>query len=278
MQLKFLILFVLVTNLFSYERIIALSPSINEIIYALESGDKIVGNTTHCTFPQNAQSKPKVGGYFSPSLEKILSLKPDMVIMQQSSLELSHKLQQLGISTQVLSLKTLEDIKKSIQTIGEILNKQQKAQEILNTLNTKLQEIQNIIKNQKILMVIGHNVSLEKRIFVAGQNLYFDDIINQSGNTNAFKSNRVGQPILNMENIIATNPDIVILLAPFREDKHLTCEQLINPWLKLPINATKTNNIYMIDKHYAGIASHRLIYFLEDFKGFLANARDKKLQ
>ena len=276
--MKFLLLLLFTINLFSYDRIIALSPSINEIIYALGDGEKIVGNTTYCTFPIEAQSKPKVGGYFSPSLEKILSLKPDMVIMQQSSLELSHKLQQLGISTQVLSLKTLEDIKKSIQTIGEILNKQQKAQEILNTLNTKLQEIQNIIKNQKILMVIGHNVSLEKRIFVAGQNLYFDDIINQSGNTNAFKSTRVGQPILNMENIIATNPDIVILLAPFREDKHLTKEQLISPWLKLPINATKTNNIYMIDKHYAGIASNRLIYFLEDFKGFLANARDKKLQ
>jgi len=278
MQLKFLILFLLATNLFAYERIIALSPSINEIIYALGDGKKIVGNTTHCTYPQEAQSKPKVGGYFSPSLEKILSLKPDMVIMQQSSIKLSQKLQQLGISTQVLSLKTLNDIKRSIEIIGDILNKKPQAQEILNTIDRKLKEIQGIVKNKKILMVIGHNLSLEKRIFVAGQNLYFDDIINISGNTNAFKSSRIGQPILNMENIIATNPDIVVLLAPFREDKHLTHEQLINPWLKLPINAKKTNSIYMIDKHYAGIASNRIIYFLEDFKGFLADARDKKLQ
>lgn len=276
MKQIFLLLFAI--NLFSYDRVIALSPSINEIIYALGNGDKIVGNTTHCTYPIEAQSKPKVGGYFSPSLEKILSLKPDMVIMQKSSTKLSQKLQKLGISTQILSLKSLDDIKKSIEIIGTILNKKHKAQKILNTIDTKLQDIQNIIKNQKILMVIGHNLFLEKRIFVAGQNLYFDDIINISGNTNAFKSSRVGQPILNMENIIATNPDIVILLAPFTKDKGLTPKKLIEPWLSLPINAKKKKTIYVLDKHYAGIASNRLIYFLEDFKGFLANARDKKLQ
>jgi len=278
--MKFLLLLLLLfaIHLFSYDRIIALSQSINEIIYALGDGDKIVGNTTYCTYPDDAKNKQKVGGYFSPSLEKILSLKPDMIIMQHSSIKLSKKLQKLGISTQVLSLKTLDDIKQSIKIIGDILGKKVQAKDILNTIDIKLKEIQGIVKNKKILIVIGQNLSLEKRIFVAGQNLYFNDIITTSGNTNAFQSSHVGQPILNMENIIATTPDIVILLAPFREDKGLSKEQLIKPWLQLPINATKTNSIYMIDKHYAGIASNRIIYFLEDFKGFLEDARDKKLQ
>lgn len=260
------------------ERIVALSPSINEIIYALGDGDKIVGNTTYCTYPNEAKTKTKVGGYFSPSLEKILSLKPDMVIMQQSSFNLSQKLKKLGVKTQVLNLKSLNDIKNSITIIGDILDKKIQAQKILHTINIKLKEIQGIIKNKKILIVIGQNLSLEKHIFVAGQNLYFDDIITTSGNTNAFQSNRVGQPILNMENIIATNPDIVVLLAPFIKDKNITNEQLINPWLNLPINAKKTNSIYIVGKHYAGIASDRITYFLEDFKGFLTDVRNKKLQ
>jgi iron complex transport system substrate-binding protein len=232
----------------------------------------MVANTDFCNFPEDSKSKPKVGGYFSPNLEKILYLKPDMVIMQNSSLKLSKKLNKLGIKTKVLKLQRLTDIQNSIKTIGEVINKQNEAKKILDKIDKKLISLKNITKNKKILIVIGHNTSLVKRIFVVGQNLYFDDIINFSGNKNAFRSTRSGQPILNMENIIATNADIVILLSPFREEKSLTKQQLINPWLALPINAAKTNSIYLLDKEYAGISSHRLIYFLEDFRGFLLDA------
>ncbi len=267
--MRYLLLLLFSINLFSYDRIIALSPSINEIIYALDDGDKIVGNTTFCRYPKEAQTKPKVGGYFSPSLEKIISLKPDIVIMQNSSIKLAKKLEKLGIKTKVVKIKSLQDIKNTIKDIGIILNKNKQASDILDDLEIKLMQTKNIVKNKKILMVIGHNISLEKRIFVAGQNLYFNDIINNSENINAFQSTRVGQPILNMENIISTNPDIVILLAPFTKDKGLTKEDLIKPWLSLPINAKKTKSIYVVDKHYAGIASHRLRLFLDDFKHIL---------
>lgn len=277
MLLKLFLIITISLNLYSYERIIALSPSINEIIYALGDGDKIVGNTTFCRYPKDALSKAKVGGFFSPSLEKILSLKPDIVIMQRSSLRLSKKLEKLGIKTKVIKTKTLEDIRNTISGIGLILNKNKEALTILDDITNRLNETKNIVKDKKILMVIGHNLSLEKRIFVAGQNLYFDDIINYSQNINAFQSPRVGQPILNMENIIATNPDIVILLAPFTKDKGLTKEDLIKPWLTLPIAARKAKSIYVIDKHYAGIASHRLRLFLEDYKNILINYKKREL-
>ncbi|MEA3384263.1 MAG: helical backbone metal receptor [Campylobacterota bacterium] len=273
MKIFFLLFFTI--NLFSYDRIIALSPSINEIIYALDSGDKIVGNTTFCNYPEEAKNKPKVGGYFEPSLEKILSLRPEIVIMQKSSLKLSKKLNKLGIKTKVVKLDRLNSIFDTIKDIGDVLDKKVEAKAILDRLNNRLEKTKNIIKNKRILFVIGHNLKLEKRIFVAGQNLYFDDIINYSGNTNAFKSSRVGQPILNMENIIASNPDIVILLSPFREKKGLTKDDLINPWLKLPINAKKTKSVFVLDKEYAGISSNRLIYFLEDFKRFLLDAKNR---
>ncbi len=273
--MRYLLILLFAINLSAYDRIIALSPSINEIIYALGDGDKIVGNTTFCTYPEDAKTKTKVGGYFSPSLEKIISLKPDIVIMQKSSLKLSKKLNKLGIKTQVSKLDRLESIKNTIRDIGKLLNKEKEATAILNNIALKLKQTQAIIKDKKILMVIGHNLKLEKRIFVVGQNLYFDDIINNSGNINAFKSDKVGQPILNMENIIATNPDIVILLAPFTAKKGLTKDDLIKPWLDLPINAKKTKSIYVLDKHYAGIASHRLMYFLDDFRGFLLDAKNR---
>lgn len=273
--MKFIFLLLFTINLFGYERIIALSPSINEIIYALGDGDKIVGNTEYCDFPEASKSKTKVGGYFSPNLEKIVSLKPDLVIMLENSKKLSQKLHKLGIKTKVLKLTKLEEIQNSIKIIGDILNKEKEASQILNDINVELQDIRNIIQNKKILIVIHAPLSIEKRIFVVGQNLYFDDIINLSGNTNAFQSKRKGQPVLNVENIIATNPDIIILLSSLRVKRGISIDEIKKPWLTLPITAVKENNIYVADKSYSAIASDRLVYFLKDFKGYLTDVKNR---
>ncbi len=251
------------------ERIVTLSPSVNEIVYALGKGDKVVGNTSYCRHPKETLKVEKVGGYFNPSLEKILSLNPTLVIMQQNNYKLEKKLQQLRIPTKMVKIDRLVNIKKSILDIGDILDRSSEAKEILGRINTELENLKGITKDKKILFVFGHNTSLTSRIFVAGQNLYFDDIINVSQNTNALQSSKKGQPILNMENIIACNPDIVILLAHSMHEKGLSRDDLINPWRELPISAAKSDSFYIIDKLYAGIPSDRLILFLQDFQGIL---------
>ncbi|MBC8237307.1 MAG: ABC transporter substrate-binding protein [Helicobacteraceae bacterium] len=268
MKKLFLFLALSVTIL-ANERIVALSPSVNEIVFALGKGDKIVGNTSYCMYPEESLKISKVGGYFNPSLEKILALNPSIVIMQENNYKLAQKLQLLKIKTKVLKIDTLSNIRNSILEIGDTLEKKEKAEEIVKNIDKELLNLKGITKDKRILIVIGHNTSLASRIFVAGQNLYFEDIINASGNKNALQSKRKGQPVLNMENIIACNPDIVILLAHSMQEKGLSREQLIDPWKELPINAGKTNSIYIINKLYAGIPSDRLIYFLQDFQGIL---------
>jgi len=266
-----------ILNLWANERIVTLSPSVNEIVFALGYGDKVVGNTEYCKYPKESLAIPKVGGYFSPSLEKILSLNPTLVVMQENNYKMNQKLKQLGINTQIVKVNTLINIKDSILKIGKTLQREESAKEIITNINQELQNIKNITKDKRILIVIGHNTSLASRIFVAGQNLYFDDIINASGNTNALQSQRKGQPILNMENIIACNPDIVILLAHSMKEKGLSRDDLINPWRDLPVNAGKTDSIYIIDKLYAGIPSDRLVYFLKDFAEILRSYEKKRV-
>ena len=251
------------------ERIIALSPSINEIIYAIGAGEEVVGNTEYCKYPKETLEIPKVGGYFSPSLERIIALNPTIVVMQKNNHKLSKQLTKLDIKSKIIHIDTLDNIRNSITVLGKLFHKEANASKIVADINSRLKDLRGIVKNKKILMVIGHNTSLSKQIFVAGQNLYFDDIIKESGNVNAFETKRKGQPILNMENIIATNPDMVILLAPFIKDKGLTKKELLEPWRSLPITATKNHDIYFIDKYYAGVPSDRLVLFLRDFKKIL---------
>jgi len=268
-MIKLLLVLLFSINLFAQQRIVALSPAVNEIIFALGDGDKIVGNTSYCNFPEESKKISKVGGYFNPSLEKIIALKPDLVIMQQNNYRLDQKLKKLHIKTQIIKINRLKNIKKSILDIGTTLNKEKKAKEIVASIDNELRLIKNIITNKKILIVFGHNLSLISRIFVAGQNIYFDDIINESSNINAFQSDRKGQPVLGLENIIATNPDIVILLAHSRKEKGLQRDELLKPWKTLPINAVRSDSIYIFDNVNDGIPSDRIIYFLKDFRTLL---------
>ncbi len=268
-----LILFITLT-LNAQERIIALSPSINEIIFALDAGEQIVGNTDYALYPKASITIPKVGGYFSPSLEKIVSLKPTLVIMQQNNHKLSLKLGQLGIKTKIIKIDKLENIKKSIIEIGDILDKKESAKKIVKNINDELKNLKNIVTKKKILIVFGRYIKLDKQVFVAGENLYFDEIINESNNTNALKSKRKGQPILNMENIIASNPDIVLLLARCQTDG-VDHKELIKPWLELPISASKTNSIYVNNNIYASMPSDRLVLFLRDFREMLEDYKKR---
>jgi len=272
MKLFFLLLLTL--TLHAQERIVALSPAINEIIFALDSGDKIVANTDYALYPKASTKIAKVGGYFSPSLEKIVALRPTLVIMQNNSYKLSLKLKRLGIKTKVIKIDRLKNIKNAITEIGFLLNREKKAQEIVSNINKELKALHNIVQNKKILIVFGRNRELSKHVFVAGQNLYFDEIINESNNTNALHSSRKGQPILNMENIIASNPDIVLLLARYQDDG-ISNKALIKPWLELPISASKSKTIYINSNIYAGIPSDRLILFLRDFRKILEDYKKR---
>ena len=275
--MRLLLTIFLTLSLHAQERIVTLSPALNEIVYALDMGKEVVGNTEYCLFPKETLNVPKVGGYFSPSIEKILALNPTIVLMQKNNHKLQRQLNRLHINTKMIQINTLHTIQTSILELGERFHKEKNAHHIVQEINSSLEAIKNIVNNKKILIVFGHNTSLSKNIFVAGQNLYFDEIITQSGNKNALQSKRKGQPILNMENIIATNPDIVILLAYSLEEKGLTREQLINPWLQLPINASKTDSIYIENKIYAGIPSDRLALFLQDFKEILNDYKKRNL-
>ena len=274
-KLLFLLLFInfLVAN----ERIITLSPAINEIVYALGLGDKVVANTEFCDFPVESKNIQKVGGYGSVSLEKVVNLNPTIILNQDYDKKLNQSLKDLNFKTLVYKTNSLEDIKCTIEDLGDVFNKNEEAKKLNNEIEHSLESLKNIVENKKVLIVISPQNSLSNQIFVAGNFVYFEDIIKASNNINAYQSSLKSQPSINSEKLITLNPDIIILLAPFLENDKITQEKYINMWEKLPTNASKQKNIYIIDKLYSGIPSHRIRYFIDDFKGILEDVRAKKL-
>ena len=272
---KFLFILILCINLFAGERIVTLSPSINEIVYALGEGQNVVANTKHCDFPEESKSVPKIGGYNDISLEKILDVKPTIVIGQDYDEKLIQNLKSLNIKVLSYKTNTIENIKNTILELGILFKKEEKSKEMILRIDDSLNSLKSIVENKKILIVISPKDSLSNQIYVTGNFLYFEDIIKASGNKNAYNSTNSAQPVVNTEKIINMNPDIIVLLAPFYDGKTAELNQLKELWKTLPINASKQNNIYAVDKLYAGIPSQRVEFFINDFRKILEDVRNK---
>ncbi len=262
-------------NLIAGERIVTLSPSLNEIVFALGSGKNIVANTQFCNYPKESKKIPKVGGYASISLEKLLIAKPTLVLTQDYDEQLLKNLKRLNFNFYTFKTDNLNSIKTTITKIGKLLNKEQKAEELTKEITNSLDNLKDIVKDKKFMVVISPKLDLNKSIYIAGNNLYFNDIIKASGNSNAYTSLSLAQPVVNVEKIINMNPDVIVLLAPYMHENGVKEYELKELWKSLPINASKNSNIYIIDKEYAGIPSNRVINFMTDFKKILENVRDK---
>ena len=272
---KLLFILIFCINLFGEERIVTLSPSINEIVFALGKGQEVVANTMFCDYPMESKNVPKIGGYSSISLEKVLKTKPTIVIGQNYDEKLTQNLKALNIKVLSYKTNTIENITNTITQLGLLFNKEEKAKELVSNINKNLDSLKSIVENKKILIVISPKNSLSNDIYVSGNFLYFEDMIKASGNKNAYNSPNTAQPVVNTEKIINMNPDIIVLLAPFYEGKTEELDEIKKLWGKLPISASKQNNIYAIDKEYAGIPSHRIEYFIEDFRKILEDVRNK---
>ena len=272
---KILFILIVCINLFGEQRIVTLSPSINEIVYALGEGQNVVANTKHCDFPEESKSVAKIGGYNDISLEKVLEVKPTIVIGQDYDEKLVQNLKSLNIKVLSYKTNTIENIRNTVLELGILFKKEDKAKEIISNIDNSLATLKSITENKKILIVISPKNNLSNQIYVTGNFIYFEDIIKASGNKNAYNSANSAQPVVNTEKIINMNPDIIVLLAPFYDGKTAELNQLKELWKTLPINAAKQNNIYAVDKLYAGIPSQRVEFFINDFRKILEDVRNK---
>src|SRR5205823_13367101 len=136
-----MLLLMLLLGLAPSHRIVSGAPSITEILCALGAGDQVVGDTTYCNFPEAAKAKPKVGGYTTPSLEAILALRPDQVIMMKNRPDVAQKLRQTGIEVVELQPENLAGVYDSIQVIAEKIGVPARGRSLIQSIEKQLRDV-----------------------------------------------------------------------------------------------------------------------------------------
>jgi iron complex transport system substrate-binding protein len=191
-------------------RIISLAPSVTEILFAAGLGDHVVGVTTFCDYPEEAKAKPKIGGMSNPSLEAVVSLQPDIVIMTTDGnpKEFEQKLLSLKIRVFVFKALTLPELPDGIREMGAALDTEERFDPLASDIENRVHEFRQrqTAKNMKILYIVW-----PEPLVVAGPRTAVDDAINILGGINLAGNAKGRYPKFSLEEIVRQSPDVIFI-------------------------------------------------------------------
>ena len=242
-----------------YNRIVVLDPATVEMIYMLGAEDKIVGVANlerSKVWPEEKVAKlESVGTFMKPSLEKIIALKPDLVIMSAlTGEELNNGLKSNNIEAKRIQANSIEEIFTNFMEVAKMLWKENEANKIIAEKKAKLEEIKKIATgNKKGLFVMSASP-----LMVFGNDNLPNDIMKLLNIKNIAENQKGRNPIVTPEFIIKENPDIIITLLP-NPSQIVTA----NPQLK-NVNAIKNSKFIVVNSSQILRGSPRTIDQIEE--------------
>lgn len=191
-------------------RIVSLAPSLTETLFALGLDSAIAGVTNYCNVPQQAGTKPKVGGLTNPDYETIVRLRPDLIVMTfaGNSRKDYDALISLGLNVFVSNPEKLEDVYRSIVTLGYLCGKEAESKEVVK--NMQVREAAAVrkasaFKPQRVLLL----VSLHPLI-AAGKGTFVDELLTKGNCENITHRAATAYPLLSREEVLSLQPDWIV--------------------------------------------------------------------
>ncbi len=192
-------------------RAISLAPSLTEIVFAVGGGDKLVGDTSYCNYPAEAEKIQKVGDTISPNLEAIIALKPDVVLVTTASQieTFSKRLEEQNIAVFITDPKDLDGVYRSINAIGEILGTKEKAEQLVAGLKKRVAAVE-----AKTEAGVPYRVFVQisqEPLYAAGGPTFITDLIQRAGGFSVTEKINDPFPKLSKETALAMQPDVIII-------------------------------------------------------------------
>ena len=225
------------------KRIISLAPNITETLFAAGAGNKIIGAVSYSDYPEAAKKIPRVGGYPSLDLEKIVSLKPDLVIAWTSgnSSKQVEKLISLGLTVFMSEPRYPEDIAKTMQRFGMLAGTNDIASKSSKDFIQHYQSLKNRYSNKEKVKVF-YQIWNKPLMTISGEHL-ISDIITLCGGENVFADLKILTPRISLEYVLASKADVVVSggMGKARPD-------WLDDWKAWPsLPAVKNKHLYFVE-------------------------------
>ena len=264
-------------------RIVSTSPSITETLFALGLGNRVVGVSTFCRYPEAALRLPKVGTFMRPDAELIARLRPDLVIVHAGPHTVPQQLSALGIASITVDRGTLAGVYSSIRAIGAAAGVADRAARLVAELEARLTAVQRTAltrSSRKVLVIVGRQPGTLGDLIAVGRGSYLNDLVTIAGGTNVLDDPRLPEyPHISMETVIRLDPDVIVDAGDMgdTEEEHRrrqpTTERL---WRQqLHVRAAQAGAVHAVTSDAFVVPGPRVIEAAETLERWFALARDK---
>ncbi|MCF1427910.1 MAG: cobalamin-binding protein [Shewanella sp.] len=223
------------------------------MLYAIGAGDSILATTDHADYPEPAKQIPRIGGFYGFSLEKLLALKPDLVVVwgggnRQQDID---KMRQLGLRLHDSTPKKLEDVANELRTLGKLTGHEAQANKLADELERKLAKLRadNAIKPP---VTVFYQMWSQPLMTVANQS-WIAQIISACNGANVFANTASDYPQVSLENVLIKAPQVILQSEDSGNVQRVDWQQ----WPDIP--AVANNQIYPLNADLLHRAGPRVI-------------------
>ena len=230
-------------------RIISFIPAVTEMLFALGVGDRVVAVGSFDRYPPEVEKLPRVGALLDPDLERIISLKPDLVTVYGSQTDLREQLERAKLPLFVYSHADLSDVTKTILDLGGRVGRADRARQLTGAIERQLQSIRQGVAAKprpRTLIVFGRESGALRGIYASGGYGFVHDMVTVAGGDNVFAGLNQQAVQATTELIIARRPDVILELRaePLAAD---SLSREIAVWRTLAsVPAVRNNRVHII--------------------------------
>jgi len=245
------------------QRIISLSPSNTEMVYALGLQDKLVGVTSYDNYPPDAKNKTVVSDFSTIDMEKIANAKPDLILADNiHKKDTIPALEKMGLTVFTMSPKSVENINDDLKVLGQITGKAKEADALISSLQTRIKVVADktgkltAADKPRVLFVTWYDP-----IWTAGSDTMIQHLIDEAGGTN-IAADLQGWATITLESVIQRNPQVIIVTNSMG-DQHTALDYIKSNDQFKATDAVKNGQVYEIDTDIFGRTTPRIVDGLE---------------
>jgi iron complex transport system substrate-binding protein len=230
------------------QRIISLVPATTEMIYAMGAESRLVGVSSYDRFPPAAMQLPQVGGLIDPNTERILALRPDLVIVYATQEELIRRLERAGVSYYLYEHRALPDIMATIRSIGARIGAAARADAVASGMERDIAAVRTSVAGRArplTLLVFAREPGSLRNIFASGGYGFLADLLDAAGGENVFAAVKRQSVQVSTEMLLTRRPEVIIELRYGQSAETAAFADAAAAWNAVPsVPAVKHHHIH----------------------------------
>jgi len=244
------------------QRVVSMAPNITETVFALGCGHRLVGVTDFCVYPPEGAALPKVGGYVNPNFEKLLVLRPDLVLLHGRHEKVETFLTGRGIRVVHVAMDHVSSVFSAIAQLGTVFHCPKRAAHLSKAIRDDLDALRKTVsayQRPRVFVCLWRSAGGLTGLGTAGRGSYVGELVEAAGGENIFKEVAIPYPQASKESLIKRKPQVILELRPGEEISDEQRRGLISDWQVLgTVPAVQAGRIHILTDDFLLVPGPRI--------------------